>query len=146
MTIVGVVQGLGMGLPDLKSKKKGKQNVSKEPHQQVVETLDKLREKTRETIKELESMIASTPEFGNEPLIEDWVKQFEELACSQVFSFVYFPQFLDIRVNGFLLILCIFVIYCLIIYFCGSSNLNCKVCISIGIGLRLSYSSQFLGV
>ncbi|KAK8266498.1 hypothetical protein V6Z12_D12G250400 [Gossypium hirsutum] len=77
----GVV-GLGMGLPDLKSKKKGKQKVSSESH--VTEALDKMREQTRETIKGLESM--SKPggdDFGEDGLIDDWVKQFEELSGSQ---------------------------------------------------------------
>ncbi|OMO59670.1 Zinc finger, U1-type [Corchorus capsularis] len=76
------VQGLGMGLPDLKSKKKGKQKVSRESH--VAEALDKLREQTRETVKGLESM--SKPggdDFGKDAMMEDWVKQFEELAGSQ---------------------------------------------------------------
>ncbi|KAB2054025.1 hypothetical protein E1A91_A12G234000v1 [Gossypium mustelinum] len=77
----GVV-GLGMGLPDLKSKKKGKQKVSSESH--VTEALDKMREQTRETIKGLESM--SKPggdDFEEDGLIDDWVKQFEELSGSQ---------------------------------------------------------------
>ncbi|KAK5777537.1 Peroxisome biogenesis 19-2 -like protein [Gossypium arboreum] len=77
----GVV-GLGMGLPDLKSKKKGKQKVSSESH--VTEALDKMREQTRETIKGLESM--SKPggdDFEEDGLIDDWVKQFEELSASQ---------------------------------------------------------------
>ncbi|KAJ4712747.1 Peroxisome biogenesis 19-2-like protein [Melia azedarach] len=76
------VQGLGMGLPDLKSKKKGKQKVSKESH--ATEALDKLREQTREAVKGLESM-AKPGEFdlGKDAMVEDWVKQFEELAGSQ---------------------------------------------------------------
>ncbi|KAK8323668.1 hypothetical protein V6Z12_A12G248400 [Gossypium hirsutum] len=71
-----------MGLPDLKSKKKGKQKVSSESH--VTEALDKMREQTRETIKGLESM--SKPggdDFEEDGLIDDWVKQFEELSGSQ---------------------------------------------------------------
>lgn len=77
------VQGLGMSLPDLKSKKKGKQNVSKESH--VSEALDKLREQTRETVKGLESMPGSRAGDGllNDAMMEDWVKQFEELAGGQ---------------------------------------------------------------
>ncbi|CAL5350328.1 unnamed protein product [Camellia sinensis] len=78
------VQGLGMGLPDLRSKKKGKQKVSKESH--VSEALDKLREQTREAVKGLESVTGSKPladDFGKDPMMEDWVKQFEELAGSQ---------------------------------------------------------------
>ena len=73
-----------MGLPDLKSKKKEKQKVSRESH--VTEALDKLREQTRETVKGLESM--SKPggdDFGKDAMMEDWVKQFEELAGSQVY-------------------------------------------------------------
>ncbi|KAF3958911.1 hypothetical protein ACB098_10G044600 [Castanea mollissima] len=74
------VQGLGMGLPDLRSKKKGKQKVSKESH--VSEALDQLREQTREAVKGLESVPGAKP-AGGDPMMEDWVKQFEELAGSQ---------------------------------------------------------------
>ncbi|CAI9759451.1 unnamed protein product [Fraxinus pennsylvanica] len=83
----GGVQGLGMGLPDLKSKKKGKQKVGKgESH--VSEALDKLREQTREAVKGLESVTSSKlppggENFGSDAMMEDWVKQFEELAGSQ---------------------------------------------------------------
>ncbi|KAI3727458.1 hypothetical protein L6452_16072 [Arctium lappa] len=80
------VQGLGMGLPDLRSKKKGKQKVaSKDSH--VAETLNKLREQTRETVKGMESIAGQKPGgidmFGDDAMMEDWVKQFEELAGSQ---------------------------------------------------------------
>jgi len=79
------VQGLGMGLPDLRSKKKGKQKVSKESH--VSEALDKLREQTREAVKGLESVSGEKPgggdDLGKDAMMEDWVKQFEELAGSQ---------------------------------------------------------------
>ncbi|CDP09967.1 unnamed protein product [Coffea canephora] len=78
------VQGLGMGLPDLRSKKKGKQKVSKESH--VSEALDKLRQQTREAVKGLESVSGPIPmeeNIGNDAMMEDWVKQFEELAGSQ---------------------------------------------------------------
>lgn len=81
------VQGLGMGLPDLRSKKKGKQKVSKESH--VSEALDKLREQTREAVKGLESVSGPKPgsdDFGKDATMEDWVKQFEEMAGSQVHS------------------------------------------------------------
>lgn len=80
----GDVQGLGMGLPDLRSKKKGKQKVSKDSH--VSEALDKLTEQTREAVKGLES-IGSRPGAGdieNDAMMEDWAKQFEELAGTQV--------------------------------------------------------------
>ncbi|GAB4858040.1 hypothetical protein Ancab_015942 [Ancistrocladus abbreviatus] len=79
------VQGLGLGLPDLKAKKKGKQKVSKESH--VSETLDKLRQETREAVRGLESMTfgakAGEGVAGGDALMEDWVKQFEEIAGSQ---------------------------------------------------------------
>ncbi|XP_011031879.1 PREDICTED: peroxisome biogenesis protein 19-2-like [Populus euphratica] len=77
------VQGLGMGLPDLKSKKKGKQKVSKESH--VEEALDKLREQTREAVKGLESVTAASKpdDSSQDAFMDDWVKQFEELAGSQ---------------------------------------------------------------
>ncbi|KAL1547511.1 peroxisome biogenesis protein 19-1-like [Salvia divinorum] len=85
----GNVQGLGMGLPDLKSKKKGKQKVPPQKQEShITEALDQLREQTREAVKGLESVSGSRPPmagdgFGGEPMIEDWVKQFEELAGTQ---------------------------------------------------------------
>ncbi|XP_030500872.2 peroxisome biogenesis protein 19-1 isoform X1 [Cannabis sativa] len=79
------VQGLGLGLPDLKAKKKGKQKASKESH--VADALDKLRAETREAVKGLESVTTAArppvPDLGNDAMMEDWVKQFEELAGSQ---------------------------------------------------------------
>ena len=85
------VQGLGMGLPDLRTKKKGKQKVSKDSH--VAEALNKLREQTREAVKGLESMTPpAADDLGKDALMEDWVKQFEQLAGSQVF-FYYFVSF-----------------------------------------------------
>ncbi|XP_057727200.1 peroxisome biogenesis protein 19-2-like [Arachis stenosperma] len=78
------VQGLGMGggLPDLKNKKKGKQKAPKDAH--VSEALDKLREQTKEAVKGLEFMApSSADDFGKDALMEDWVKQFEDLAGSQ---------------------------------------------------------------
>lgn len=80
------VQGLGLGLPDLRTKKKGKQKLSsKESH--VSDALDKLRAQTTEAVRGLESVTASRPpaqDLGNDAMMEDWVKQFEELAGSQV--------------------------------------------------------------
>ncbi|PRQ18193.1 putative pex19 protein [Rosa chinensis] len=77
------VQGLGMGLPDLKAKKKGKQKVAGGSH--VTEALDKLREQTREAVRGLETMSAQPggDDFTKDPMMEDWVKQFEELAGGQ---------------------------------------------------------------
>lgn len=87
----GSVQGLGMGLPDLKNKKKGKQKVSppKQQESHITEALDKLREQTREAVKGLESVTAPKPptagdNIGGDAMMEEWVKQFEELAGSQV--------------------------------------------------------------
>ncbi|CAA0842317.1 Peroxisome biogenesis protein 19-1 [Striga hermonthica] len=84
----GSVQGLGMGLPDLKIKKKGKQKVSppkQESH--ISEALDKLREQTKEAVKGLESVsgpkLPVEGDFGGDAMIEDWVKHFEELAGTQ---------------------------------------------------------------
>ncbi|KAJ8555611.1 hypothetical protein K7X08_013107 [Anisodus acutangulus] len=83
----GGVQGLGMTLPDRNAKKKGKQKASgesKDSH--VAEALDKLREQTREAVKGLESVAGPRPgleNMGNDPMMEEWVKQFEELSGSQ---------------------------------------------------------------
>ncbi|KAL8158511.1 hypothetical protein V2J09_000048 [Rumex salicifolius] len=77
------IQGLGLGLPDLKEKKRGKQKIaasSKNAH--VSETLDKLRQQTRETVKGLEATSGDGGDLNTENL-EDWVKQFEELTGSQ---------------------------------------------------------------
>lgn len=82
------IQGLGMGLPDLKSKKKGKQKVASNGSH-AAEALDKLREQTREAVKGLESATAPKPDDLN---MEDWVKQFEELAGSQV-NFALYNSF-----------------------------------------------------
>lgn len=84
-----------MGLPDLRTKKKAKGKlkqkqkqkltVTKESH--VTEALDKLREQTREAVKGLDSVTSSKPlaqDLPNDAIMEDWVKQFEELAASQV--------------------------------------------------------------
>lgn len=79
------VQGLGMGLPDMRTKKKGKNKVAKEDH--VAEALDKLREQTRETVKGLESLSSKQllpPGSSDDAMVEDWIKQFEDLTGSQV--------------------------------------------------------------
>ncbi|KAI3869845.1 hypothetical protein MKW98_031026 [Papaver atlanticum] len=87
----GAVQGLLGGLPDLKSKKKGKQSPKKkEDH--VTEAFEKLREQTREAVRGLESTTAAASKFPNlgvdglgkeDGMMDDWVKQFEEMAGSQ---------------------------------------------------------------
>lgn len=79
------VQGLGMGLPDMRTKKKGKNKVAKEDH--VAEALDKLREQTRETVKGFESLSSKQllpPGSSDDAMVEDWIKQFEDLTGSQV--------------------------------------------------------------
>lgn len=88
-SLPGGVQGLGMGLPDLRTKKKGKQKVSGGSH--VTEALDKLREQTREAVRGLETMNAQPggDDFTKDPMMEDWVKQFEELAGGQVLCFAF---------------------------------------------------------
>lgn len=81
------VQGLGMGLPDLRTKKKGKQKVSKDTTH-ASEALNKLREQTKEAVKGLEFIpppgVGVGDDFGKDAMMEDWVKQFEDLAGSQV--------------------------------------------------------------
>ncbi|XP_077236447.1 peroxisome biogenesis protein 19-2-like [Tasmannia lanceolata] len=78
------VQGLGLGLPDLRSKKKGKKKVSNDSSH-VSEALEKLTQQTRETVLGLESTapIGPADDLGNDGMMEDFVKQFEELAGSQ---------------------------------------------------------------
>ncbi|OVA14414.1 Pex19 protein [Macleaya cordata] len=80
------VQGLVGGLPDLRSKKKGKQKAVKENH--VSEAFEKLREQTREAVRGLESTTAANAkmgvdDLGKDGMMEDWVKQFEEMAGTQ---------------------------------------------------------------
>ncbi|XP_056867245.1 peroxisome biogenesis protein 19-1 isoform X3 [Raphanus sativus] len=76
------VQGLGMGLPDMRIKNKGKQKVSKQDH--VAEALDKLREQTRETVESISSKQQQQSASGDEDaMVEDFLKQFESLAGSQ---------------------------------------------------------------
>ncbi|XP_068650188.1 peroxisome biogenesis protein 19-1-like [Aristolochia californica] len=76
------VQGLGLGLPDLKSKKKGKQKTVEDSH--VTEALDKLTQQTREAVKRFESAV---PPMSQADLLkdgmEDFVKQFQDHAGSQ---------------------------------------------------------------
>ena len=98
------IQGLGMGLalPDLKTKKKGKAkqkltvSASKESH--VTEALDKLRDHTREAVKGLDS-VTSAKDLPNDANVEDWVKQFEELAGSQVPLFLFLFLFLPLSLK-----------------------------------------------
>ncbi|KZV45972.1 peroxisome biogenesis protein 19-2 [Dorcoceras hygrometricum] len=84
----GNVRGLGLSLPDLTIKKKGKQKAASKQESHVTEALAKLREQTREAVKGLESVTGPKQQMGAENLgsdamLEDWVKQFEELAGSQ---------------------------------------------------------------
>ncbi|ERN00713.1 hypothetical protein AMTR_s00106p00092120 [Amborella trichopoda] len=78
------VQGLGLGLPTLRPKKKGKQKVlsggSTGVDSCISEALDKLTQQTKETIKGLES---SAPEDPTEQMMENFAKEFAELSGSQ---------------------------------------------------------------
>ncbi|XP_010933673.1 peroxisome biogenesis protein 19-2 [Elaeis guineensis] len=80
------VQGLGMGLPDLKARRKGKQRASPQGSH-ASEALEKLTQQTREAVRGLESATAAAPTgeggLDSEAMVEDFVKQFEELAGSQ---------------------------------------------------------------
>nr|CAD1835113.1 unnamed protein product [Ananas comosus var. bracteatus] len=85
------VQGLGLGLPDLKGKRKGKQRAPPLKANHVSEALEKLTQETRQAVRGLESATAAAPPpqgfgegaFDNEAMVEEFVKQFEELAGSQ---------------------------------------------------------------
>lgn len=81
-----------MGLPDMKARRKGKQRAPpKRSH--ASEALEKLTQQTREAIRGLESATAAAPRgeggLDKEVMVEDFVKQFEELAGSQVFAMFY---------------------------------------------------------
>ncbi|GAB2300864.1 hypothetical protein Dimus_034900 [Dionaea muscipula] len=83
------VQGLGLGLPDLKLKtKKGKQKVSNESTP-ASEALNQLRHQTKETVRGLESIAAGAnagkgaADTNKDASVEEWIKQFEDLAGPQ---------------------------------------------------------------
>ncbi|PKA48796.1 Peroxisome biogenesis protein 19-1 [Apostasia shenzhenica] len=86
------VRGLGTGLPDLKARKKGKkQRVPPSRKSHATEALEQLTQQTREAVRGLESVTAAAAPgprgssgFDEEGMVEDFVKQFEELAGSQV--------------------------------------------------------------
>ncbi|XP_020585239.1 peroxisome biogenesis protein 19-2-like [Phalaenopsis equestris] len=82
------VRGLGIGLPDLRSRKQQRALPPKKTH--ATETLEKLTQQTREAVRELESVTSAAAAgsraaggFDEESMVEDFVKQFEELAGSQ---------------------------------------------------------------
>ncbi|KAF6142243.1 hypothetical protein GIB67_012092 [Kingdonia uniflora] len=82
------IQGLGMDLPDLRSKKKGKQIKGLKEENHASEALEKLREQTREAVRGLESTAKAGASLGDDylgkdGLLDDWVKQFEDLAGTQ---------------------------------------------------------------
>ncbi|KAJ3680543.1 hypothetical protein LUZ60_016821 [Juncus effusus] len=88
--------GLGMGLPD---RRKGKQRAPSTPQRgakvnYASEALEKLTQQTRETVRGLETVTAASSGggraggggeggFQDEAMVEEFVKQFEELAGSQ---------------------------------------------------------------
>ncbi|KAI7751892.1 hypothetical protein M8C21_002619 [Ambrosia artemisiifolia] len=78
-------KGLGLGLPGLRSKKEGKR---KESH--VSETLNKLREHTRETVEGLESMVGGGFGFDggdDDAMLEDWeIESMMETMMQQLLS------------------------------------------------------------
>lgn len=83
------VRGLGMGLPDLAAKRKGKQG-ARPRGSHASEALEKLTKETREAVRGLESATGAATlkggdaRFDKEGMVDEFVKQFEELAGSQV--------------------------------------------------------------
>ncbi|KAJ0962010.1 hypothetical protein J5N97_029838 [Dioscorea zingiberensis] len=90
------VQGLGLGLPDLKAKKNVKQRAAAPMNKgssHASEALEKLTQQTREAVRGLESATASAGTRGTggiglekedeDGMVEDFVKQFVALAGSQ---------------------------------------------------------------
>ncbi|KAJ4811861.1 hypothetical protein LUZ62_024427 [Rhynchospora pubera] len=89
--------GLGMGLPDPRAKRKGKQRAPPAPRgaaNYASEALEKLTQQTREAVRGLETVTAAGGGAGmgarggemglnEEAMVEEFVKQFEELAGSQ---------------------------------------------------------------
>jgi hypothetical protein len=117
--------GLGMGLPDPRAKRKGKQRVPPMPRDSVnfaSEALEKLTQQTREAVRGLETVTAAGggasvgPRGGemglnDEAMVEEFVKQFEELAGSQVIDIVFLGLFgkgyfinslVDLEVHGWI--------------------------------------------
>ncbi|KAJ4837161.1 hypothetical protein Tsubulata_036478 [Turnera subulata] len=76
-SLPGGVQGLGMGLPDLKAKKKGKQKMASKDSHVAAEALDKLREQTREAVKGLESVAGG-------PKREDLETMMQQLLSKEI--------------------------------------------------------------
>ncbi|XP_074592560.1 peroxisome biogenesis protein 19-2-like isoform X1 [Curcuma longa] len=79
------VQGLGMGLPDLGARRKGKQR-TRPKGSHASEALEKLTQQTREAVRGLESATRTTnvPQGADAEMVEEFVKQFEaEIAGSQ---------------------------------------------------------------
>lgn len=79
------MQGLGLGLSDLRSRKKGKQRADLSKVSHVSEAVEKLAQQTRETVRGLESL-ASPPggNLGGDEMVEEFVKQFEQFTGEQV--------------------------------------------------------------
>ncbi|KAL9270116.1 Peroxisome biogenesis protein 19-1-like protein [Drosera capensis] len=78
------VRGLGLGLPDLKAKKGKQKKAATRDH--VSETLEQLREKTRDAVRGVEAASAGGgSESGKDAFVEEWIKQFEDFAGPQVF-------------------------------------------------------------
>ncbi|RWW32791.1 hypothetical protein GW17_00002517 [Ensete ventricosum] len=82
------VQGLGMGLPDLGARRKDHQR-AQPGGSHASEALEKLTQLTREAVRGLESATgAAVPRdgdagFDDDRMVDELVKQFEELAGSQ---------------------------------------------------------------
>ncbi|GAB2216931.1 hypothetical protein Droror1_Dr00000082 [Drosera rotundifolia] len=74
--------GLGLGLPDLKAKKGKQKKAATRDH--VSETLEQLREKTRDAVRGVEAAAGGGGcELGKDALVEEWIKQFEDFAGPQ---------------------------------------------------------------
>lgn len=84
------VQGLGMGLPDLGGARRKAQQRARPGGSHASEALEKLMQLTREAVRGLESATgAAVPRggdagFDEDRMVGELVKQFEELAGSQV--------------------------------------------------------------
>uniref|UniRef100_A0A804L8E6 Uncharacterized protein n=1 Tax=Musa acuminata subsp. malaccensis TaxID=214687 RepID=A0A804L8E6_MUSAM len=86
------VQGLGMGLPDLGGARTKAQQRARPGGSHASEALEKLTQLTREAVRGLESATgAAVPRggdagFDEDRMVGELVKQFEELAGSQLLS------------------------------------------------------------
>jgi peroxin-19 len=84
--VKGPVKGLGMGLPDPKAPRRraAKQPAPPQRGAYASEALEKLTRETREAVRGLDTATGGFPDLGDDAMMEEFVKQFQEFAGAQV--------------------------------------------------------------